>query len=1804
MKQVVSTLRFNYPVDTKDLERRVSLKLVPVDEHGRKGGEKSIKFTVSYDKYKGEAYVASEALGIPPQDSPFTVRVDAGIHAERGGPAFKSVLSQDVSVPGMFTYFKILPVTAEFVRNEKFEPESVLIVNTSVDVSQTELDKNITVYLLPVDRPASPGIKESKNYSWYNPDDVQADVLKASEKVKLDAIPTENEFSSLHSYKYVAPARRHLYVQIKQGTKAFGDYLLAKDFQQILTIPHFPKELKIMHEGSLLSMSGQKKISIAARGMRNIRFKVGRLLADQVNHLVTQSSGDIGKPNFNSTFNEENLVERFTEERNLASEGEGKSQYTSFDFSSYLSKGKAKHGLFFLKVEKWDPENKQARSPADQRFILVTDLGILLKSNADGSRTLFVQSIHTGDPVGGATVEVLGKNGLAVVSTTTSGDGMAKIPSLKNFTEEKMPSAFVVKKGNDLSFLPYERYNRELNYSRFEVGGDYEEATPGRLKAYLFSDRGIYRPGDEFHMGIIVRDATWTGKLAGVPVEAVISDPRGVEIYKKRISLSTLGYEEVAFATEDTSPTGAYNVSLYVIKDKQRKSMLGSTSVRVEEFQPDRMKITAHLSTEREIGWIHPKDLKLRVNLMTLFGIPAAKRKVVGDLWLNPTYPYFSQYKQFHFFDPMQTDKTFTESLGTVETDDKGEVQFDLGLEKFAKATYQLKVTAEGFEAEGGRGVIAASSAIVSPLSYLVGYKEDGKLNYIQKDSERNLAIIAISPEMKLLDVPNLKAQIYEIRHVSSLVKQSDGTYRYQSVKKEQLVSDTPFVIAAKENSWKISTDKPGDFALVIRDADDTKLSRAEYSVVGDANLARNLEKNAELQIKLDKSDYSPGEEIELQIIAPYEGSGLITIERDEVYAHKWFKTKTTSSVQTIKVPSGLEGNAFVNVSFIRSADSEEIFMSPLSYAVAPFTLSRNRRINKTELVVTEKAKPGETLKIKYTSAKRGKIVIIAVDEGILQVAKYATPDPLASFFRRKALSVHTFQILDQILPEFDIVQKLMSTGGGEGGELGKNLNPFKRKRDKPVAFWSGLITTDRTSREVKYEIPDYFNGTLRVFAIAVAADSIGVDVKKTNVKGPFVISPNVPLFVAPGDEFQVTAAVANNVEGSGANSMEDVTLETSKHFEIIEGATQKIKIAENKEETAKFKLKAKDSLGSGTFTFRVSAGTKAAKSTTDTSIRPAIQFSTKLTSGNLKKNSVDLPVTRKMFQNFRKTDLAVSFVPLGMSRGLMHFLDDYPYGCTEQMVSKAFPALLLHKFPEFGYTPKKVEERLNQTIRVLRIRQTDDGAFGYWAANSNTVPFLTVYAAHFLTEAKQMGYAVPPELLENALGNLHSIASGDYSTLSNRRDAAYAIYVLTRNSALTTNYINSIKETVSAEKGDQAKAWKTDLGSAFIAASYQLMQNRNAAWNLIKDLKFSDNVATDYEHFYDGLVRNAGLLYLMAKHFPDRFSNVSPDDVLKVMEPIRNGTYNTLSSSFSVMALSAYSDAVNTTVPADVNQSASLTETLENGKSQPLTFPAGKFPRVEYSELAKSLKLASKETLPLFYSQTEAGFDLNAPKEEIKEKVEILREIQDGSGKPASEVELGRELEVHLKVRSLGSDNIPLIAAVDLLPGGFEVVLDSVRPILQPVTNATPTGAGSDTSGAGEGDDNVGHDENMPADDEESPQGEGEGEGEGEGAANHFMKSRVKLAGFGLSSSLFPTPAFAAGLPNWPLDYIDVREDRVVLFGRVPVQAQEFVYRIKATNVGRYTLPPAYAESMYDRTVFSRTKGGGMIEVKPAAQK
>lgn len=1718
IRRVVATYRFSHPVEQQSFEKALTLRLQDADGKGD-----AFPYEVTYDKRLREAYVTSTPVALPERSSYMRLTLGTGVQSMLGGAPATAPEPASVLVPDRFSYLRVDSTALRIERNPDNEPQQLLLLELTDDIDEKVLQQHLQVWLLP------------ENTVWSSPREVSEAILKQSEPLTVQQIPNPRSHARQFSFVLDVPERRHLYIKLDRGLNSINGFISNNVYDQVFVAPDYPKEVMISGEGSVLTHSGEQQLALVTRGLGALKFRVGRVLEHQVNHLVSQTGGDVSNPEFmNWSFNAQSIADFSEQIVPLTPRNAREATYASLDLRPFMAemgkKGDARFGLFFVEALGWDTaNNSEVYGIRDQRLILVTDLGVIVKRNRDNTQDVFVQSIQSGDPVAGAKVRLLGKNGIALFERTTDAQGHAEVPAATDYRDAQQPTVYVIQIQQDTSFIPYDRYTRQINLSRYDIGGvslpyQPDGGSQQALNAYGFSDRGIYRPGETVTLAFIVKQAN-LGNVEDIPLEMVIVGPQGNEVAQNTFQLPEKGVFDYRWPTDATVPTGFYQVSLHLVRSqgrdqqKQRGEQIGATNFRIEEFLPDTMKIESRVSGSNGLplaaeGWFAEPTLNVDVSLQNLFGAPAQARRVQAQLIVEPTVFAFDEYEGYVFSgagsakqeQPLRVD----ERLDAVLTDDNGRARITLDLARFSQGSYNLRVVSEGFDQAGGRSVSAVNQLLISPQPQQVAYKPDGDLAYVHAGSERSVQWLAINHQLAPVALSGLTLRKIAIEQISTLVKQNDGTYAYQTVTREQELSNEAFSLEIGGAALPLDTKTPGQFAWEVQNASSARLARLDYTVVGDSNLSDKLTQNAELQLKLNKSDYRPGEAIELSLNAPYDGAGLISIESERVHQFKWFKAKAGSSLHSIVVPDALEGSAYVNVAFVRDAGSKAVFTSPLSYAVAPFSIDQSRRRVDVTLDVAKLVRPGSDMTVTYSTSQPSRLLVFAVDEGILQVANYQTPDPLAHFLQKRMLEVSTMQIMDLILPEFSLLKKLSASGGdmaemaAQKMMLADNLNPFTRKTDQPAVFWAGIHEAGPDAKNLTFALPDTFSGSLRVMAVAVADEALGQAETSTLVRGPFVISPNTLTQAAPGDEFDVTVGVANLLEGSGPQAELMVRLEPSETLKVVGADSVTLRIDEGSEGKAGFRVKAGSAPGEGVLRFVVAHASERAQRTATLSIRPATPFVSDFVSGHAANGQASIAQTRARFDALAEQSIAASSSPLVLVDGLSRYLEHFPHGCTEQVVSKVFPLVGLMSHPAWSSRRAEVQSFFDALIGKLRERQNGDGGFVFWPGQTESAHYPTLYVLHFLIDAEAQGYPVPHDLLSRAQDYVQQLAAAPGASLQQARERAYAIYLLTRRGVVTTNYLADLQESLGQQ------AWRQDLLAVYMAATWQLLQKSDEAQELLGEFEPGASQSLPADDFHTPLAQSAQYVYLLSRHFGEAAQALSGDTVLQLLDPIFRGEYNTLSAAYSILALGAYGERMQA---AQTTESIRFAAILANGQKEILKHLSAPFPQASYPTDAKTVEVAGEQ--PLFWLNAISGFDLSAPDKPVREGIEVYRDFLDADGKVVTAARQGQVLTVRLKVRALTDRPLTNIAVLDLLPGGFEVERDSI-----------------DRGG-----------DRMPL--------------------------------------------------NWRADYIDIREDRIVYYGSFDQSVRELRYQVKATASGSFIVPSTYATSMYDRSIRAVTPAG-----------
>ncbi len=788
-----------------------------------------------------------------------------------------------------------------------------------------------------------------------------------------------------------------------------------------------------------------------------------------------------------------------------------------------------------------------------------------------------------------------------------------------------------------------------------------------------------------------------------------------------------------------------------------------------------------------------------------------------------------------------------------------------------------------------------------------------------------------------------------------------------------------------------------------------------------------------------------PGEEIEIFLTAPYAGAGLVTIEREKVIASQWFKTETKGTSVRVKIPDDAEGTYYINAAYVRATSAPEVFHSPLSYAAVPVRVIAARKKLTFQLDTPHEVRPGTVARFGIASDKPARLVVYAVDEGIHQITGYKLPLPLDFFLRKRALEVRTQQWLDLLLPEYRFLKAAPAFGGDGDSALSLHLNPFKRRQEPPVVFWSGIIDAGPQRKEVTWNVPDYFNGNLHVMAVGCQAGAIGATEAATLVKAPIILQPNAPLFVTPGDEFEVSVSVFNHLAAPGTTAIQ-IKAAPSAQLEIIGEAAVTLPLETGSEGSVHFRFRAKDELGGADLRFEASGGGETVRRATTLSVRPASHHLTSVVTGWFRTGSTQEKVKRTLYPQFRHAQATASITPLGLASGLEAYVREYPYGCSEQITSRAMVKLIAATEADFGLSPKDAADALRSAISQLAARQRADGGFGYWYAGpTSDYEFHSLYVLHFLSEAKLLGHAVPEDLMEGALKYAARTAGADTRNLADAEAQAYAIYLLARNGTNPAPQLLNLRDSLTTHFKNQ---WERGPAAAWMAASYMLLKKDGEA-NKLLDACLKARAASvakpelrDYHR--TPMIEDMQIFYVQCRHFPERAKKFGIEALEPIMKPLRDQSFNTLACSYMTLALKAYSDlARGTGVEVSI-----LGIAAGNPTPKLLAGPSSGIIRTDFGPTTSSLRFDRKQQgsgdLGAFYQVVEQGYDAGKPTGPERSGLEVNREItplhKDGPLRP------GDPVDVVLRVRNVSGKALANLAVVDLLPAGFEVLAGDLK--------------------------------------------------------------------------------------------------------------------------------------------------------------
>ncbi len=1394
-------------------------------------------------------------------------------------------------------------------------------------------------------------------------------------------------------------------IKFPKGLKAADKSELSDDVVRAVRIPDRQPLIRFKGEGTYLCLSGSLILPVETMNVDEFTVSAERIYRNNVVHLINRLS----------RYSAPRFMGRSIDYRDIKTNPErNKPVETLIDLKELLDDDLT--GMTLITVR-----DKKRSYKVRRKLVLATDLGISVKESKTGF-LVWINSISTLTPVENAKVTVYSKKSQIILEGVTNTEGLCyfkKIPQSK----EDNPFLVLVSRDKDLSYLELGKHR--LRDTEFDIRG--RPYLSKGYEAFVYTDRGIYRPGESVHLMAVVRGQD-LGLPASFPVTWDIKRPDGRRFGEFSGNLSNLGTCELTVKLPGYALTGKYK-ALFKIPGEEKE--LGNVYFNVEEFIPDRMKAKVAVENRR---FKPGEEISYEVIGIHLFGQPAKGRKVSANLTWKPIGFHHHDWEEYQFGDKTKDFRSLKKVLGSSRLDSSGRFVFKIkvpdGLKPPGAVSADFQATVKEV---GGRGVTATASAVCDPYPFYVG------LN-MQKKPESGSEIIfrcaAVSPDGKPLDKGVLSANIYKRVWHTLLKVDKRGYYKYVNEKEDVKIFTKPVRIDSGNGSFSYSPKETGQYMVKVSDEESGSSASFCFYIAGPERHALKVEKPDRVDIGFDKDIYKPGENALISIKAPFDGKALFCLEGDEIVNYRILEIKNGFSQFSLPVETSFSPNMYCSVTLIRKLRGANEWAPHRAFGIAPLCVDCSSRKLSLTLSCPETIRPLTKLNLdidlKNAAGESipGEVTIAVVDEGICRLTNFLTPDPWSFFFGKRQIGTLTADIYSYMVPEYG--EKKLGKSSEPGGgmdrlRLRQQLCPVTVERVKPVAIWvSGIKVGNDGHAKASLDIPE-FTGKLRLMAVAVSTDAVGSCEKGVICRRPFMMRASLPRFLSTGDDFTLPVVLFNHT-GDGGTAK--VSLEVEGAIRISGNREAETTIADGGEETLFFTLKASDIPGKANVKTLAVFGDEMVEGKVELAVRPPAPVRTLSGSGSVKAGKTQsFILPRGLMEGTDKYILTFSSLPainLGSSLG---FLLHYPYGCIEQTVSSTFPLLYLRHIAKLIEPERFSEEEIDEYVQagIYRIlsMQTFNGSLAMWPGHTKPYPWGSIYGGHLLVEADKAGYYVPAEEKEALLNYLRDILGMrgyDKQTLATK---AYACFVLALDGKPDISWIKRLEEL----KEDMPAYSRFQLAQAVFITGRE-----DDALKLV-----GGRVPVPDKHIDTG-----GILHSMTRESSIMLSSmldIQPDSpsipvfVERINTAMKNGRWRTTQeNAFAIMALGKYARMI-----ADEKRDFTAGAAIAGRR-------LGKFDDEEGARFVldegggKEVVVSVDGTGTLYYYWVAEGVPVSGKIPETDSGIKVRRRYLNAEGR---EIDLANIKQGETVVVELCIENhrpVDNLICSDLLPAGLEI--------------------------------------------------------------------------------------------------------------------------------------------------------------------
>ena len=1153
----------------------------------------------------------------------------------------------------------------------------------------------------------------------------------------------------------------------------------------------------------------------------------------------------------------------------------------------------------------WDYDYSERENPCHnsyyrswrnvQRNIIATDIGIISKHGTNEEWNAWVTDLTTGQPVNGAQLQWFNLQGQLLGQATSNKDGFAQYEQ-----SAESPFLLVATRNKEKSYLKLSP-NQALSVSKFDVAGS---STTEGMKGYIYGERGVWRPGDTLFLSFMLDDPE-NRIPTDHPVNVEVHDARHKPVFKETRLLPNSDHLSCAIPTSASAPTGMWKARFRV------GNAVFSKSIRVETIKPNRLKINLQFDKEEIQASDNAIVGDLQVNW--LHGAPANSLRTEIAMKIQSVRTQFGDHKDFIFDDPARKISDPSNVVFDEEVDENGSATVDIDINSLSTAPGKLKAVfnTRAFE-KGGDFSFDVHSVTISPYDTYIGVKQPEVDRYRQMmltDTTYKVQVRSVDTKGKGKQRKRLRYTVHKLewrwwwRYGREDLSAYAGRNALNLVTEGEIETNNngngTFDLAIKYPDW-------GRYLVRIEDLEGGHATGfiAYFDWPGWVKRERRSNPDGETMLVLstDKDEYVIGEKASVSFPGAANGFALVTIEDGTSVIHsEWIETQAGSNTYEFELKEGYAPNIYCSLSLIqpheRTANDNPLRM----YGTTRIEVNDPGTVLQPLISTRLEYEPEETYEIEV-SEKDGKAMsytLAVVDEGLLSLTRFKTPDPHAHFYAQEALGVKTHDLYDHVINAYaGQINPLLSIGGDEEAEVGakKRANRFK-----PVVSFLGpfqLAPGEKTKHELL--MPNYI-GAVRVMVVAKQGDAYGRVDQEIPVRKPLMVLGTLPRVLGPSEE----VALPVNVFAMD-NAIKDVqvSVKTNDLLSVMGSQKQTVHFDRIGDQIANFRLKVSDLEGIGKVNIEVKSNGLTARYDIELDVRnpnPPITISKEYV---LEANqSWNLETALPGMQGTNEVVLEVSgFKPVDFGSRLSYLLG-YPHGCVEQTTSRAFPQLYLEDAVEM--TPEQVtraRQHISIAINRLQSFQHENGGFRYWNSHRNSSDWASTYVGHFLLEAQKKGFAVPQRMIDQWIAYQKSIAATWRKTGSTnqyeRHELAqtYRLYTLALAGKPELGAMNRMKEI-----GNLSVAAKWQLSAAYVLAG-----KPEVAEKITEGLTTRTETYSRYSPYYGSAYRDQALvaeaLLIMGKR-----TKAAP--IIDELADRLSGTYwlSTQETSFALIAVGRF---------------------------------------------------------------------------------------------------------------------------------------------------------------------------------------------------------------------------------------------------------------------------------------------------------